>query len=163
MRLRIKFKIEDKENEIPFFLNKNSNYNNMISLEDLKKKSDSLNGTKYDSFSAIMMEFDSNLINDDGNISNKIQKQLKSYDEKSKKILFPLDINKINFVHQFKEILHDYINLKYYDLNFLSEFLKGFQKNIIFEVQIIDLEIDNYKICEDFILKDLLKDNDNIE
>jgi len=163
MRLRIKFKIEYKDAEIPYFLNKYSNYNNIIMPNDLKNKSDFYEEIKYESFSSIIKEIDSDSFKFDENIYNRFQKQLKSYDEKSKRILFPIDINKTIFIHQFKEILHDFINLNYYDLGFFTEILKDDKTNIIFDVQIMDLEIDNYKICEDFTLKDILKDNDDLE
>jgi hypothetical protein len=163
MRLRIKFKIENNKSNINCLFNNNITIYDNVFIDNMKKNSNIIDDKIYGSFSDIVRDIYNKSLEQDENILNKIKCQLKSYDEKCKKILFPVDICKINYIYQLKEILENYINVIYYNLKFISELSNEDKENLSFEVQIEKLEIDDYKICEDFCIKDILKDNDSLE
>lgn len=161
MRLRLKFKIIDES----FILSKyNSEWQENEDLNELENEHhlDSGINKTYDSFESLTEDLDITKFKNDRDHFNKIQRQLNVYDEKSKKILFPFDHKLIKFVSQLKKLLNNYLNLSYYNLQFLNE-LPNTDKIFTYEVQVVNLQLDKYTLCEDFYIKDLLKDNDKLE
>jgi len=159
MRIRLKLKIIDNlfnishninelENKISTFYEEDDNLNSLINQT-------------YNSFESLIDDIDLSYFKNDKYHFTKIRNKLKFYDDKSKNIIFPIDNKNIKFVSQLKMFLNNYLNMVYYNLGFFKEIINK-KNDFFFEIQVINLQIDKYSLCEDFILKDVLKDHDKL-
>ncbi len=168
MRLRLKLKfIDDLHNHSHC---NNDFYSGNNYIEDSHEDNNNFDSVHnniqtFNSFESLFEDFYKTTFeqNDMKNRLKKLQKQLRIYDEKSKKIIFPIKDNKhTKFVSQLKDILNNFLSLNYYNMGFLKEFedsVKGFS----YEIQVVGLRIDQYSLCGDFQIKDILKDDDKLE
>lgn len=155
MRIRLKLKIIDN-----LINNSSYRFEKQIDNSDLElnevRDTETSNEKSYYSFVSLNEEFDKIKYNK----SDKINRLLTFYDNKSKKIMFPIDYKQIKFVSQLKIKLKQFLNLNYYNLDFLNE---SNQDNLFsYEINVKSLLIDNYHLCEDFLIKEVLKDNDKL-
>jgi len=162
MRLRIKFKILHNPNNLSININED-----IINFNQSKEKSilETTEEENFDSFLSLLNHIQTQNYKIEINDMNKIRNQLRIYQGKSRKILFPIETKDIKYIYQIKALLNNYLNTNYYDFNSLKNLISDEKENKIFhyEIQVINLEIDKYVLWEGFKIKDLLKDYDKLE
>lgn len=163
MRLRIKFKIlQQNPKKLSININNESikiNQNKEISISETTEEEN------FDSFLSLLNHIQTRNYKIDINDMNKIQNQLKIYQDKSRKIIFPIEIKDIKYIYEIKALLNNYLNSSYYDFNLLKNLISNEKDNKIFhfEIQVVNLEIEHYVLWEGFKIKDTLKDYDKLK
>lgn len=168
MRLRLKIKISNDEKIEDLYLDPN-NYlldNNKFELGSGKNMHLKNKRIPCVSFCSLITKFIDNNENIDINLLASYDKIFNILDEKSKKFLFPVNLNRIKTIYDLMTNITLFLNEIYYNFNsYYTDVFKISQTSELnpFRIVVLGLSQSNYSLIEDFKIKEMLNDNDKVE